>query len=173
MRLERWRACRRRPLPQRETRSFRLRRGVARRAVYVAVSRRRHRSVRQDTPLQVRSCSKQGLAKRRGFAIYLHALPPAARPCRELPRCAPQALAGGATAGVPSASAEPLLPEGDLAGENLIACDPLLDLAPFGHAEHPEHILGRDELVVLSLRRPVVGHRSRHSLSLASPRLIQ
>ena len=70
-------------------------------------------------------------------------------------------------------SAEPLLPEGDLAGENLIACDPLLDLAPFGHAEHPEHILGRDELVVLSLRRPVVGHRSRHSLSLASPRLIQ
>src|SRR6185503_8254746 len=35
------------------------------------------------TPLQVRSCSKQGLAKRRGFAIYLHALPPA-RPCREL-----------------------------------------------------------------------------------------
>src|SRR4029079_7642427 len=90
MRLERWRACRRPSLPQRETRSFRLRRGVARRAVYVAVSRRRHRSVRQDTPLQVRSCSKQGLAKRRGFAIYLHALPPAARPCRELPRCAPR-----------------------------------------------------------------------------------
>ena len=46
-------------------------------------------------------------------------------------------------------SAEPLLPEGDLARKRRLARDPLLDRAPLMRAQHAEHIFG-------GARRPAI-----------------
>ena len=69
--------------------------------------------------------------------------------------------------------AEPLFPKGDLARKGGVAGYSSLGGAPLLGAEHAEHIFGRGQAHTLTVFFAGVAHRSRHALSLASPRLIQ